>query len=130
MRLTRKVVYAVRILSKMEDLNRIYTVSELSKNMPKAFCERILIQLKKAGIVASIRGAHGGYKLLEPVNKVSIADIIEATDGFKHTLCIYPHKKSDTCYTRCLCGKNCEKIYNELKGIFSRITVKDYASIP
>ncbi|MCS7184398.1 MAG: Rrf2 family transcriptional regulator [bacterium] len=131
MRLSKKVVYAIKILSKVSDLNRVYKVKEIAKDMPKAFCERILLELKEARLVESVRGYQGGYKLLKPINKISVAEIVEALDkGFKHTLCFYPQKKSDNCFQTCDNGEKCYKIYKELKSIFSRITVKDYASLP
>ena len=45
------------------------------------FLENILAELKRAGIVASRRGAEGGYWLARPPSQVSVADIIRAVEG-------------------------------------------------
>jgi Rrf2 family protein len=37
--------------------------------------------MKKAGIVDSLRGAHGGYLLTKRPGEISLAEIVEALDG-------------------------------------------------
>lgn len=41
----------------------------------------ILIQLKRMGLVESVRGKQGGYKLLKPPNKISLGEVIRAIGG-------------------------------------------------
>lgn len=52
-----------------------------SQEIPLRFLEQILIQLKKAGMVESVRGAAGGYKLACPAREISLARILEAVEG-------------------------------------------------
>jgi Rrf2 family protein len=49
--------------------------------IPPNFLENILADLRNAGIVASRRGAEGGYWLARPAGEVSLADVIRAVDG-------------------------------------------------
>ena len=51
------------------------------RKIPRRFLEQILIQLKKAGLVRSIRGAEGGYALDRPSDQITLKDIIEAVEG-------------------------------------------------
>ena len=51
------------------------------QQIPAKFLEAILGALRQAGIVASRRGADGGYRLARPADEVSIADVIRAVDG-------------------------------------------------
>jgi Rrf2 family cysteine metabolism transcriptional repressor len=51
------------------------------QGIPARFLEQVLHAMKKAGLVASLRGAQGGYVLLKKPSEVSIADILEALDG-------------------------------------------------
>src|SRR5262252_8056887 len=44
--------------------------------IPLRFLVQILLQLKGAGLVASIRGAAGGYQLARRPTEISLADII------------------------------------------------------
>jgi Rrf2 family protein len=48
--------------------------------IPIRFLVQILLQLKGAGLVASTRGAAGGYQLTRPPEKISLADVINAID--------------------------------------------------
>jgi Rrf2 family protein len=52
-----------------------------AQHIPPNFLENILADLRNAGIVASRRGAEGGYWLASPADEVSIADVIRAVDG-------------------------------------------------
>jgi Rrf2 family protein len=49
--------------------------------VPPRFLVHILLQLKAAGIVASIRGAAGGYRLAKAADKVTLCDVRDAVEG-------------------------------------------------
>src|SRR5258708_23987149 len=49
--------------------------------IPEGFLEQIMADLRKAGLVESIRGAHGGYVLSKPAESINLAYGIEAIDG-------------------------------------------------
>jgi Rrf2 family cysteine metabolism transcriptional repressor len=51
------------------------------EDMPTAFLERILARLREGGLVASTRGASGGYRLSRPAGAISVADIVTAIEG-------------------------------------------------
>jgi Rrf2 family protein len=53
----------------------------LSQQIPVKFLENILVDLRRAGLVASQRGAEGGYRLGRPASKITVADVIRAVDG-------------------------------------------------
>jgi len=50
-------------------------------DIPEGFLEQIMSDLRKAGLVESLRGAHGGYVLARPADEINLADVIEAIDG-------------------------------------------------
>jgi Rrf2 family protein len=52
-----------------------------AQRIPPNFLENILADLRNAGIVASRRGAEGGYWLARPPDEISLADVIRAVDG-------------------------------------------------
>lgn len=52
-----------------------------AQRVPGRFLVHILLQLKRAGIVASVRGAGGGYRLARPAAAITLLDIREAVDG-------------------------------------------------
>lgn len=52
-----------------------------AENIPQKFLEAILLDLKKAGILASKKGKGGGYYLLRSPKEVSMADVVRLFDG-------------------------------------------------
>ena len=57
--------------------------------IPSRFLVQILLQLKGVGLVSSIRGAGGGYRLAKPPQEITLLDVIEIMDGddWPHTSC-------------------------------------------
>ena len=53
----------------------------VSQQIPVKFLENILVDLRRAGLVASQRGADGGYRLNRPADEITVADVIRAVDG-------------------------------------------------
>ncbi len=58
---------------------RIKAIAE-AQSIPPRFLVQILLQLKTAGLVMSVRGASGGYQLARPPESISLAQIITAID--------------------------------------------------
>lgn len=50
-------------------------------DLPEKFLELILLELKNARIVDSIRGARGGYQLRRDPSQIPLSDIIRLVDG-------------------------------------------------
>ncbi len=86
MRISAKVDYAVRAaieLAARADPDAAVKGEELAdaQEIPLKFLENILGELKHARIIASRRGADGGYWLAKPAEEVSLAEIIRAVEG-------------------------------------------------
>jgi Rrf2 family protein len=58
---------------------RVKTIAD-AHGIPLRFLVQILLQLKGAGLVASTRGAAGGYHLTREPDTISLADIINVID--------------------------------------------------
>lgn len=52
-----------------------------SQNIPDKFLAKIFQSMTRAGILKSHRGVRGGFSLVKPPKKVSIADILNAIQG-------------------------------------------------
>jgi Rrf2 family transcriptional regulator, iron-sulfur cluster assembly transcription factor len=48
------------------------------QSLPIPYLEKLLIELRRAGLVKSIRGVHGGYKLAKKPTQISLSDILMA----------------------------------------------------
>jgi Rrf2 family protein len=51
------------------------------QDIPLKFLENILLELRHDGLVASQRGAEGGYWLARPPEEITLAEVIRAVDG-------------------------------------------------
>jgi Rrf2 family protein len=84
-RISAKADYAVRVAAELAAATPGETVKGEhladAQGMPLKFLENILGSLRTAGIVASRRGASGGYLLAKPAGDVTVADVIRAVDG-------------------------------------------------
>jgi Rrf2 family protein len=58
---------------------RIKAIAD-AQGIPQRFLVQILLQLKTAGLVTSVRGAAGGYQLTRPPDQISLAAVINAID--------------------------------------------------
>jgi len=58
---------------------RVKAIADAHNIQPR-FLVQILLQLKTAGLVASVRGAAGGYQLARAPAQISMADVINAID--------------------------------------------------
>jgi Rrf2 family protein len=52
-----------------------------AQEIPQKFLENILADLRNGGIVATQRGAEGGYRLARPPEEITIADVIRVVEG-------------------------------------------------
>ncbi len=98
MKITARVEYAVLALFELA-LGRAdcqIQAREIStrQRIPLRFLEQILIQLKKAGLVKSVRGASGGYLLGREAAAITLKDVVEAVEG-ELTL-LDPHLSTDS----------------------------------
>jgi Rrf2 family transcriptional regulator, cysteine metabolism repressor len=59
---------------------RIREISE-AHGIPERYLVQILLQLKGSGLVASTRGASGGYRLARPAASISLGEVLTAIDG-------------------------------------------------
>jgi Rrf2 family protein len=51
------------------------------ENLPEKFLELILLEMKNARMVESVRGAKGGYALRRPPSEIRLSEIIRLIDG-------------------------------------------------
>ncbi len=52
-----------------------------AEEISEKYLSQIIIPLRSAGLVNSLRGAHGGYTLSRPPEKITIKDIVEVLEG-------------------------------------------------
>ena len=68
--------------------------------IPEPTVAKVLKAMAGKGLVTSLRGARGGYRLSRPLNAIPVAEVIEAIDGpIALTACV----DGGGCESQCLC---------------------------
>lgn len=112
MRLSTRGRYSLRIMTELGinyykngnevlELNRIARKQSLSVK----YIEHIVSDLRKSGLVTSERGVSGGYRLSRPPEKISLFDILQATEKISRIVPCVDNK--DTCSLHDVCA-SCE----------------------
>ncbi|MCY3772441.1 MAG: Rrf2 family transcriptional regulator [Gemmatimonadetes bacterium] len=86
MRVSAKAEYACRAvleLTRYHDKAEVIHISDIAvrQSIPEKYLVQILLQLQRAGLVRSKRGATGGYSLARTPGEISLGDVIRAMDG-------------------------------------------------
>jgi Rrf2 family cysteine metabolism transcriptional repressor len=85
MRISAKGEYAIRAMLDLamhqgEGLIPIQDVAR-RQGIPQRYLEQVLLLLKRAGFLASKRGAAGGYHLVRPPAEISVGDVLRVVEG-------------------------------------------------
>ena len=83
--ISQKTRYALRALLYLVELGKgapiqLAKIAE-TQQVPRKYLELIMLDLKKAGIVTSVRGPAGGYHLARPATEISFGEVIRVLDG-------------------------------------------------
>ncbi|MCX5768990.1 MAG: Rrf2 family transcriptional regulator [Candidatus Hydrogenedentes bacterium] len=90
-----------------------------NRRIPEKFLVHILLQLKRAGIVRSVRGARGGYTLNQPPENITLLDVVRAIDGpVLQPLPVHDPGSEDISVAW-------RDVAAEIETILQRVTVKD-----
>ncbi len=85
MKLTVKSEYALLALVHLarQKEGSYHTVESIAaaQKMPPKFLEHLLLSLKRAKYVTSLKGQGGGYRLYRQADKITIAEVIRLFDG-------------------------------------------------
>jgi Rrf2 family protein len=85
LKISQKGLYALQAIMTLGRRYGTETVKirdiALESNLPEKFLELILLELKNARIVESVRGAKGGYRLRRAPAEIKLSEIIRLVDG-------------------------------------------------
>ena len=81
-----KAEYGVRLMVELGRVGPDSTPISLSsvaeaERLPLSYLEHLVAKLRKAGLVDSTRGAHGGYRLARPAEEITMDSVVEALEG-------------------------------------------------
>ncbi len=85
MKISHKGLYALEAMINLaghyaEKPTKIHDIAS-SESIPEKFLEAIMVELKRARLVDSLRGASGGYQLRRAPSEIFLGEIIRTVDG-------------------------------------------------
>ena len=113
MKLSTKGRYGLRALIDLALYSENETVSIQSiarrQNISDSYLEQLMRKLRSAGLIVSVRGAQGGYKLARPANEISVGDVLRALEGSLEAVTCGGEDNScqgaDLCVTKFVCER-------------------------
>ena len=82
MKVSKKAYYGLRAIVGIAHFGEISAHAlAREENLPEEYLQKILQQLKKAGVICSEKGASGGYALARDAKCISVWEVILALDG-------------------------------------------------
>ena len=140
MKLTAKGRYAVMAVADMaaqidparpfdRDSTKVVPLSDVSarQGISLQYLEQLFGKLRKAGVVDSVRGVNGGYKLVHDPRDIQLSDIIQAVDeDIKAHGCTPESKKACNGLTsRCLTHNLWGALEAHIESFLDSVSVQD-----
>ncbi len=96
------------------------------------YLEQLISALKKAGLVKSVRGAGGGYRLSCNPRDVSVGSILKILEGPLYPVDCLSETETKPCgigsCEKCVTKPVWEKIYESMNDVLNGITLDDLAN--
>jgi Rrf2 family protein len=138
-KLSKKSEYGLRALLELTSAHGKTTLQrhEIAdrQHIPIEFLEQILLTLKRAGLVASLRGIKGGYRLIKQPREITLGHVIRLLDGPLAPIgCVSKtaYQKCNECpyanKTRCPLQQVMGAVRDAIAGILDHYTLADFAS--
>ena len=105
-----------------------------AEEIPEQYLEQIFVDLRRAGLVSSVRGARGGYLLGQPPETINVGQVVKVLEGeIAPVECLHTAhgedaesccSKTDHCSTRVVW----EKLRDTMVAVLDDITLQDIVS--
>ena len=95
------------------------------QNIPEAYLEQLIGQLRRSGLVKSVRGAQGGYLLARSPAEITVGEVLRTLEGELAVVdCLM---EEDACHKACSCPTRVvwKKLRDGLNEIVDGITLQD-----
>jgi len=131
MKITTKGRYGLRaivdlaVYSENEPVS-IHSIAE-RQGVSDGYLEQLIGKLKKAGLVESIRGAAGGYRLAKDPADISVGDILWALEGSLHPIDCPAIEAEHTCANEeaCVTKNVWKKIGDSIENTVNHISLQE-----
>jgi Rrf2 family cysteine metabolism transcriptional repressor len=101
-----------------------------AEDIPEQYLEQIFVDLRRAGLVTSVRGARGGYKLGHSPDTINVGQVVKVLEGeIAPVECLHSTEEStEQCCTKthnCTTKVVWEKLRDTMVAVLDDITLHD-----
>lgn len=96
-----------------------------NENISLKYLEQVIIPLRSAGLVKSVRGSKGGYSLARPPSEICISDLVEILEGPVHLVECLRDPKACQRSSFCVSRDIWEEVSDGINRIFHSVTLED-----
>jgi FeS assembly SUF system regulator len=98
--------------------------------LPVPTVQKLVSRLTTAGLLRSVRGAHGGLKLARPAAAITLADIIEAVEGpIALTACAPEGKHDCGMEAACMVRPHWAVVNQAMRGALAEVSLSRLAEV-
>jgi Rrf2 family protein len=131
LRLTKKADYALIALSHLaaREAGASASAKEVAgrHGIPLPLLAKVLQKLARGGLLASVQGTNGGYKLARSADRISVFEVVKAIDG--PALLKTCFTEEGCCYhtTRCTVREPLRRVHEGIMDLLAGISISDLA---
>jgi Rrf2 family protein len=129
MKLSTRTRYGMRAIIELAESNRKsplqLKVIAQHQDISAKYLEQLMVVLKSAGFVRSIRGSRGGYVLAKAPNQIKLSDVFHCLEGPVTTVeCV---ENEDYCQRAADCAARqiWTQVQEAIEGVLQSITLQD-----
>lgn len=139
--ITQKMKYALKSMMVLADeragAGTALRIEEIARRAetPKRFLEHILLEIRNAGYIASIRGRNGGYLLIKEPAAIPLSELLRMIDGpIAPLMCLSrrAYQRCDDCAdeTTCRIRKVFAEVFWSYLVLIESLTLADLLDQP
>ncbi|MEW5768366.1 MAG: Rrf2 family transcriptional regulator [bacterium] len=129
--LSTKGRYALRAMLELAlHEGDVVSISKISRNqeITSQYVEQLMVKLKKAGLVESVRGPTGGYRLTKKLSEITAGDIVRTLEGYiEPVFCVNPQISQKHCHRAPKCAARVlwKKVGDKIAEVLDSTTLED-----
>lgn len=136
MKLSAKVEYSVRAMAVLayHHQNGPLPLREIAEQegISLKFLEQIFPELRRSGLITSVRGSKGGYLLSRSPDQIKVGDIVRAVEGPITPVNCLSEKEGDPCCHRregCLTRQVWERLRDRINDVLDEVTLNELVDL-
>lgn len=132
LKISKSVEYSILAIRRINLHNeeKFLTAKDISEleNIPFELLAKLLQKMKKNGLIDSVQGKFGGYKLTKNLDEITLFSVVEAIDlDIQLTDCSFPNAQEDACgrFSQCFLRMPLVNIQEKIVELFRNLKLSE-----